>query len=441
MIKVKVTGFMPQENVDISWNANGGQSLTSLYTDQKGAAQQGQIWPPSAPLGSYTLTARGDSGVQATSNICIGPGIRVDGNGIPGFPLSVVGGGFTPGETVKVYVQSTQNGVVKVTVDDTGSFTTTINVPNFTYDSSNPYYYVYAKSTTSTNHSQAKFRLSPPGFIPWGLTAQGSTSYNALTEINGWNFGFQEDIDIIWGYQQPGQQTIMTVTSGWDGEFGGQFLAPSFDQRTVTIAAVGKSSHIVKTFTVDYYAAVYLTPVDREDRFAHGNPGDEITVSGGGFGANHTITVAWRGAPILTTNSNSDGVFAAQITVPEVNGSGDPSVTATDSTSNITASTVFYYVPSLTVEPNSIHKGDQVTISGSRFPANTLICVYGPRDPYSPMPGPGTSYDILHCPTTDADGNFTFTYTITGSPGSYYVRAQDYYDYVMRAFAPLTILE
>jgi hypothetical protein len=127
---VHLSGFAANEQVTLSWNANGGQTITTVTVDGTGALNTA-IAPPSAPKGAYSLQASGNtSQLQAHSNLNIGPGILLSLNTEnPGGTITVEGGGFTPGETVNIYFQQTSNGVTAATVDASGSFSVPLTVP------------------------------------------------------------------------------------------------------------------------------------------------------------------------------------------------------------------------------------------------------------------------------------------------------------------------
>jgi len=77
-INAKLSGFQANEQVAISWNVNGKQTIATIAVDTNGAANT-TFTPPSAPKGPQILTATGNtSGLQATSITNIGPGISLE---------------------------------------------------------------------------------------------------------------------------------------------------------------------------------------------------------------------------------------------------------------------------------------------------------------------------------------------------------------------------
>ncbi len=399
-VKVSGTGFLPDEGITIGWNANGGQQLATSWTDKNGSFQT-TFLPPSAPPGAYTLTATGGtSGLQATSNLDIGPGVS-GGVAIPGQTISVSGGGFQAGESVNVYFQTTKNGVISTTTDTTGAFTVQLTLPS-TYNPSTTYY-IHAVSSDGSEHARAAFKFATLSFA-----VNGFPYYNQPITFVGSNFAVGEIVNIIWNYQQAGQYTIATVKAYYSGSFNFFLPAPSTpDQSTVTVAAIGATSKLTATTSIQVYPTVDLSPITAV-------AGTKVTVSGGNFGATETIDLLFNGTAIATTTSKSDGTFTASFKVPPVSGAGNIIVQATGATSGISATTPFFYKPVLTLTPSVVQNGDTITVTGKHFSASTGISLY------LPMNRGGTGA------ITNASGAFTTTIQVSGlQSGTYYVSAQD----------------
>lgn len=399
-VKVAGVGFLPDEGITISWNANEGQQLATSWTDKNGAFQA-TFFPPSTPPGAYTLTAVGSmSGLQATSNLNIGPGVS-RGYGIPGQTISVSGGGFKAGESVNVYFQTTKNGIISTTTDTTGAFTVQLTVPS-TYNPSTTYY-IHAVSSDGNEHARNEFR-----FYKLSFASGGYAYYNQPISFMGSSFAISETVNIIWNYQQPGQYTIATVQADGSGSFN--FLLPTPGtpaQSTVTVAAIGATSKLTAIIVIQVYPSIDLSPYT-------GVAGTKVTVSGGSFGVAESINLLFNGTAIATATSKSDGTFTTSFKAPPVSGAGNISVQATGATSGVSATAVFFYKPVLTLSPSVVQNGDTITATGKQFSANTSISLY------SPMNQRG------YLVTTNANGSFKTTIQIAGlQSGTYYVSAQD----------------
>jgi hypothetical protein len=392
-INVQLSGFLPNDMVDISWSANGGQSIGTLYTDSKGATGKATFWPQPTPLGAYTLTASDSSGLTVTNSINVGPGINFWGNSmVPNQSLYVTGGGFTPGEVVKVYFANPQNGVVTTTTDATGAFSATVTTPS-SYDPSK-IYYVYAKSTSNSEQARSKYTPELPQVFAHDVY------YNEqITEVTGVGFGVGETVDAIWGYQQPGQKTIGSAVADSNGFVSFVLIEPSVPVRNLTIALVGRTSHFAPTITVLNNPALLLDPTT-------GTAGTTIHISGGNFGANDTISIAEQGTVVTQVTSQSDGSFTATLTAPPDLNRGDLVIAATDAAANVTASTTFSYPPQIAISPSTVHFGDTIVITGQHFAANTGVDIYTPQY--------GTSRP-QHWATSDANGSFTISIVLNNS--------------------------
>lgn len=403
-VKVHIVGFLHYEGVSISWNANGGQTLTWLYADQNGAAS-GAFTPPSALPGSYILTAIGsDSGIQATSSLNIGPGISKS-NGDPGSTIAINGGGFAANETVNVYFQTPKNGVVTASTDATGAFTALLTVPS-TYNPAT-HYYVYAVGTTATDQARATFTFNTPTFSACIWFTCGEVIYNQPVNFSVTNFAIGETVNIIWNYQQTDQFVIASGQNSYYG-FNQSVIVPSTpNESSVTIAAVGLTSHLVVTTVVLNDAAISENP-------STGKAGTTVTVNGGSFGSNDPITLTLQGVTVATTTSNADGTFSTSFQVPTISGAGNLTLTATDATSGASASVPFQYPPALKVNPTIVQNGDTLIVSGKHFSANAAVYISWANYSYSS--------DLR----TNANGSFTTTILVSGIPsGTYYIVATD----------------
>lgn len=409
-VSVNLSGFQANEQVNISWNANGGQQLTTLYVDSTGGAS-GTFTPPSTSHGSYKLTAVGNSsGLQATSSLNIGPGILLTPNSVnPGGTISVSGSGYTAGETVNVYFQNTTNGVVSTSVDSSGAFTVSLTVP--AKYSTTTSYYVHANNMTGTEQAKAPFYFVRPAL---------STNYYGVyydTPVTFYGQGFQtnESVSLYWDYQQTGQVKAGTATAASDGTFSFTLNAPSDPNLGyVNIAAIGVTSKLKATNNVYEYANLVLTP-------SSGPAGTMVLVKGGGFGSAETVTVSYQGTNVATATASTGGAFTASFVVPTTTGIGYTSVQANGNTSGIGASATFTVTPALVISPTSGPSGTTITVTGNQYSPSSTVSLYW----YDPNSG-NSSY--LGSFNTTSTGSFNTTITAPSgltSGNTYYVQAYD----------------
>jgi len=401
--QVNMSGFLANETVKLNWNADGGgPPLTTFVTDQKGSVKSTFI-PRSATPGTYTITASDASGLQAMSTLSINPGVSV-ASGDPGTTMAISGGGFSANETLNVYLQTPKNGAVTATTNAIGAFYVDLPLPN-SYKQSR-HYYVHAVSTTNTEFALTPFTFSLPTFAACNISnICNELPYDQYIYFNGSHFATNETVDIFWNYQQPGQ-LLLAKAQCFLNNFSLEKSIPGVPagQGTITIAAIGETSHIVVTNTLIIDAAI-------SDNVYNASAGASVNVNGGGFGAGDTITLSLSGKAVTTTTSASDGTFATTFLVPAINGPGNLTLTATDATANITASQLFYYTPTITVSPNVVQNGNSITVTGKHFSANAQIQVFANSPFYV---------------TANANGSFSTTVVMSGyQPGSYTFAVED----------------
>ena len=321
----------------------------------------------------------------------------------PGTTVAIYGGGFAANETIKVYFQTPKNGELVATTNATGAFSVKLSIPT-SYNPSTRYL-IHAISTSGTDRASGLFKFSIPTFAACNSSnIYGELPYGQAIYFDGDHFATNETVDIIWNYQQPGQFLLAKMQCFFNF-FSLEKSVPGIPgQGAVTIAAIGETSHLVLTTTLIIDAAI-------SNNLYNASAGASVNVNGGGFGAGDTITLSLSGKAVATTTSASDGTFASTFLVPAISGAGNLTLTATDTTANITASQLLYYTPTITVSPNVVHNGDSVTVIGKHFGANAQILVFGNSNFYL---------------TANANGSFSTTVVLSWyQPGSYNLTVED----------------
>lgn len=415
--QVTLSGFQAGEIVNLTWNANGGQTITSLYTDYTGALTD-TITPPSAPHGSYIVTATGGtSGLQATQSLNLGPGISLNPNtSNPGSAITVAGGGFTANETLNIYFQATTNGVTSVTTDSTGAFTTTLTVP--LHYSTTAAYYVHAVNATSTENVKARFIFSQLYFY----SNYSYVNYGDSVPFYGSGFASNEKVNVVWNYNLPSHKSAGMLTADAYGNVSGNLTIPTDPNLgTVPIAAIGQTSNLTAQTSVYEYAALVITP-------SSGSAGTVVSITGGGFASGESVTVVYQptNTTIATLTANSrGGVPAANFTIPTGTALGNVGFTGTGATSGVTGSGSFTVTPTLQITPTTGPAGISVTVTGQNYTANDGVYLYW----YDPTCAVSCS-DYLGFFATDSTGAFTTTITAPSyvtAANTYYVQGYDGY--------------
>lgn len=416
-IRISLKGFQAQEQVTISWDANGGQQLGSIFTDPTGAIVSCPhlnyvdcIHPPSAPPGSYTLRATGlSSGLQATSTLNVGPGILTTPlSAGPGSTITVTGGGFSANETVNVYFQNPQNGIVSTTTDATGAFTTPLTLP--TRYTPHVKYYISATNLAGTEYTRKYFAFGNPSIPPDEVATFGTPFY-----FIGSGFQANEQINLYWNYHQKGQMHVATATADQYGSFALDITTPSSPVTNVTLAGIGVSSHLVGTGSAYENGGLVVNP-------SIAIAGTKIQIRGGGFNSNETITVNFGQMTIATITSNAAGGFAISYVVPSGMPQGSVNVQARGAISGIIFNATFYVSPTLKINPKVGPSGTPIVVTGQQFPSNTSVEIYW----YYPETQSGV---YLTTVSTDSNGNLSGAITAPTNlvPGKrYYVQVYLY---------------
>jgi len=411
-VDLGVSGFQANEEVKVSWNANGGQQVTTFTTDDFGVGSS-RFTPASAPRGSYTLTAIGkSSGLKATSSLNVGPGIALKPYGyeLPGGFMTVIGGGFTPGETVNVHVQYHTKSIRSATVDATGAFRIGFTLPT-SYNPASNYFYVYAVSSTGTDKAKASFLFVPVGLQPDACCI----TYGSPITFTGQGFKPGEAVDLFWNYQHTGQLKVGSAKAASDGTFSITLSTPSDPNSfNVPVAAIGTESKLKAITGVVEYAALLLSPPS-------GRAGTRLHISGGGFNSTEAVSLTFNGTTLPTVTTDASGGFSFTYVVPANKGAGNALVQATGSSSGISVEAIFGYKPDLKISPSTGPSGTIVTVTGHHFSARWGIAINWVD------PSTGSQSYLGTFPTT-SEGTFSGNVTIPAGligGNTYYIQAFD----------------
>jgi len=153
-----------------------------------------------------------------------------------------------------------------------------------------------------------------------------------------------------------------------------------------------------------------------------GNVGDEVEISGEGFGDRESITVEYDGDEIDIESGDDEtdryGDFTCTILIPESTG-GDHTITVIDD-SRIEAEAEFTVEPTMTISSTSGSIGDTVSVSGTGFGYRKYVTIYFGGDEVDTSP--------LSVRTT-TDGSFEATFAVPAlASGVYDVEVEDTVD-------------
>lgn len=344
-----------------------------------------------------------------------------------GTHISIEGENFNPASAVYIYFSSQEvstgdeiddevtayYGPKRVVTYESGSpygggtFSTTWDIPDILGDGDDEEvvhggpYYIY------TTYSGKNEILTIDEFTVIGIEqitpAEGPVG--TRVEIEGVGFEDKEDISIKYdGVNVPIDSGDSETAS--NGGFTSYFLVPAGIAGVHTITAKVEDKEGDFQFTV--LPAITIAPIA-------GAPGDQITVTGAGFGDKRDITVTFDGnAMDIGGDNDTDkyGSFEATFNVPEV----DPEtyeIEVKDDDGN-KADIEFSISTSLTlssgataVSPGRV--GEEVTLSGSGFRASWQITIT-----YASTP-------VTFITNSLVDGSFSYTFEVPPSEGGMHI--------------------
>ncbi|MFB0557246.1 MAG: IPT/TIG domain-containing protein, partial [Dehalococcoidia bacterium] len=201
-----------------------------------------------------------------------------------------------------------------------------------------------------------------------------------------------------------------------DGKFNCTILIPESigGEHTISVSDV-TGSEASATFTVE--AEVAISPTTRA-------AGDEVTVTGTGFGDEKGVTITLNGEGVVTSPSSIEtdeyGNFAASFEVPDVAGATyDVEVEDEDGNKGEAEFTEFIAtevsISPITSQASPGYVGMDITISSAGFIANHEIVITYATEPI-----------VVATTISDEDGAFSATFKVPQSePGEHIITAND----------------
>jgi methyl-accepting chemotaxis protein len=175
---------------------------------------------------------------------------------------------------------------------------------------------------------------------------------------------------------------------------------------TIPAAPAGEHSLIVQD-AAGTTGAIFTIVPEITLSSTRGIPGDEVTVTGTGFGASKNVTISFNGVPTNWKISDASGSVSSSFTVPDLVYS-TYAVSAADNATNTAVDVDFTIGASVTISPNSGPAGTVVTIEGKGFihsDAGTLLTIaIGNVIPAN-----------LTTMRTNTDGTFSGTFVVPSS--------------------------
>ena len=318
-------------------------------------------------------------------------------------------------------------------IDDDGDFSKRVTVPDELEDGDEDEvvhggtYYVYVTMEGDDEiEAVAEFKV-----IAGEITLDPTEGVvGTEVEITGQYFSDNEDITVEYDGDDIDDIESGDTSSDGDGEFTCSILIPASTAGDHTITVTGdEGSEASDTFTVEPEITVDPTS---------GVPTDTISVSGTGFGAEHTIDILFETYVVSTGETNEDGSFDASFEVPDVDeGSYNLKVddkhghsVETDFTVNIATEV---NVAPVTSQTSPGYVGMDVTISGVGFEPSRPITVTYATTPVT-VATTNSTPDGTFIATFEVPPSEAGAHTITASDGTNSIQVLFY----MESEAPST---
>lgn len=366
----------------------GVSVVSNTYTvPANGVIYDSFVVPPLA-RGSKTVTIT--TGSDTTSNpqsFLITPTVAIVGtsSGQVGDIFNISGLGFTAGSSVSVLFDG--NVVGTITASSTGSFTSTsansLNVPAAARGS----HAISGQDTTGSSPT-VSYTVTPT------LTASPITGAvgNTVT-LSGSGFAASSAITVYFG-----GLNVTTTTPDASGTFSGL---------TFTVPAASRGSHTIRAQDAGGGAATATYTVGQKmtTSVATGVPGTSVSFTGSGFDASKPISIKFNTVAVATSpasiTSGAKGAFSGSFAVPSV-AAGTYAVEVSDGTYSYNTNFTIVATTSLSAITGDV--GDEITMTGSGFTANSLLTV---------------KYDNIEVATgtVASDGSFSVAFTIIASVG------------------------
>ena len=416
-LPVTGSGWPAETDVSIAVTAPGGAPVNDpvvVTTDVNGAFTTDFFIPAvTTPGAGYTVTATAGAitatdttEVTAAATIDAAPAVQ------QGTDLAVTGANWPANTSVSVQLTAPGGAAIggpeTATTDEFGVFTLAYPVPAGTPAAEG--YLVTATAGAQTAADETEVTAAPVPVVDAAATVQAGT--DLAISGNTW----PADTDITLQLTAPGTGEDVggpiTVTTDGAGAFTTDYPVPA--------SAVPGAGYVV-TATAGAQSAIdttEVTPAVAVDAADTAQAGTDLPITGANWPANTEITVQLTapgggavGGPETVTTDGSGG-FTLNYPVPADAEPGTGyTVTATAGTQTATDTTEITAAATIDAAP-AVQAGTDLAVTGSNWPANTVVTVQLTAPGGGAIGGPETA-------TTDGTGVFTLDYPVpAGTPAA-----------------------
>ena len=333
-VKVTGTGYGASETVKIYIDSTSRGFIISTKTNSSGGFAK-TITIPNVSTGVHKIIADGQTTkLRRTANFTVTAPPKptlsstAPAQGPGGSSLRITGRDFLPGETVKLFIDSSNSTPVATAVaSNSGTITAEVIIPDLVGGK----HLVLAVGQTSKNKTSLAFMLTPT------ISLSPSSGQNRIfVTVNAKGFAANETVEFFWdglstveGSGQASSSGVATFT-----------VRAPWTNGAHTGAARGTTSDLEETVSFTVVANIKLTP-DSGDILT------DVTVRGTGFAPGTPVNIHWSSVSsqnvLCTTRSSNDlGTFTCKVSAPDSAAPGEYSIVAVGG--NVTATAPFTLV-------------------------------------------------------------------------------------------------
>lgn len=323
----------------------------------------------------------------------------------PGTQINVQGFNYPTSVTVKIFFQTTSNGVVTVVTDQGGFFFTPLTIPS-TYVPGTKYFVHVNSSTLSV---KVLFTFAKPSISIFGEYGQ-EPAFGSQAQVNGSGFAANETVDLTWDFGTLGKKKAGVASSDNNGFVSTTLNMPSIPFGIQAhLIATGLISGVSASTLVNEIPAVIPSPNT-------GTIGTTVSLIGGGFGSNEGVKILFQGKLVASPGTNVNGAFQASFIVPATAKIGFQlnDIVASGKTSGVGASATFIVEPNLSISPNQGPSGTLIKVRGSHFTPNGFATILWIFPGTGGSGGSGSNNLFLTDVPVSANGTFNVTITAPG---------------------------
>jgi hypothetical protein len=311
----------------------------------------------------------------------------------PGSSVNVKGTGFASGETVNISVGASTASAVANSMGDIPF--TSITIPVSMSGTAS------VVLTGATSGVSANVNIS---LAPFQAQVDPSTYWTfpgTAVNFSGTGFTTGETVSITLNGSPVG---TATTTSG--GLFTASGITIPYSGTTANFVFTGNTSGATDSVNI---ALGTLNPGIWLSTY-YDKGGTPLTVFGGGFGSNETVTVTFEGATLGTATTNNSGSFELVTTVP-FGPAGDKTIQARGNSSGVSSSLINFTQPQVyvgvTLGSYAGAPGDAINFVGVGFLPNEPIEITTSR----------TGSTVVHTFSANAAGEFSNSGLLAPAPG------------------------